>query len=78
MEELAEVVVEVDFLVGLVRGEEVTSGEPEPPISLAADEDRVGDVFIDGGVEDVEDGVVGGLPGHVSRGGDEGAVDVPR
>jgi hypothetical protein len=29
---------------------------------LVASEDHVGDVFIDGGMEDVEDGLVVGLP----------------
>jgi hypothetical protein len=32
---------------------------------LVASEDHVGDVFIDGGMEKVADGVVGGLPGRV-------------
>jgi hypothetical protein len=43
-------------------------GEPELLRSLVAGEDHVGEVFVDGGVEDIEDGVVGGLPGRVGRG----------
>jgi hypothetical protein len=73
---LAEVVVEVDRLVGLVRGEEVTGGELELSCGLVAGEDHVGDVFADGGMEGVEDGVVGGLLVRVGSSGGNGAIDV--
>jgi hypothetical protein len=43
---------------------------------LVASEDHVGDIFVDGSEEDVEDRVVGGLPSRVGRSSGDGAVDV--
>jgi hypothetical protein len=59
---LAKLIVEVDRLVGLVSEEEIASGEPELSSYLITGKDHVSDILIDGGMEDVEGGVVRGGP----------------
>jgi hypothetical protein len=36
----------------------------------------ISDIFVERGMEDVEDGVVGGLPRHIGQGDGDGVIDV--
>jgi hypothetical protein len=62
LSDLTEVVVEVDGFASLVCGEELECGEQDQMRRLIPGEDHVGDILVDGGVEDVEDSVVAGRP----------------
>jgi hypothetical protein len=76
LDQLTEVIVEVDGFAGLVSGEELVDGEPQLARGLVLGEDHVSDVLIDGGVKEVEDGVVLGRPCGVSWRSGDGAVDM--
>jgi hypothetical protein len=76
VQELAKDIIEIDRLTRPVRGEEVLGVELEFLNDLVAGEDHVGNILVDGGVEDVEDGVKRGLSSRISRGGGDGAVDM--
>jgi hypothetical protein len=74
LDDLTKVVVEVDDFAGLVCSEELEGGEPEleggePKLTghLIPSEDHVSDILVDGGLEDIEDGVVSGRPVGVGR-----------
>jgi hypothetical protein len=68
LDKLTKVIVEVDRFAGLVHREELEGGEPELARHLILGEDHVGDVLVDGRVEDIEDSVVSGRPFEVGRG----------
>ncbi|KAK1631955.1 hypothetical protein QYE76_006270 [Lolium multiflorum] len=76
LHKLAKVIFKVDGFVRLVRGEEVACREPQLTRSLIPRKDHARDVFVHGGVEVVEDGVVGGGPLSVGGGGGDRAVDM--
>jgi hypothetical protein len=76
LDQLTKVVVEVHGFAGLVGREDLVDGEPQLAHSLIMGEDHVGDVLVDGGMKEVEDGVVLGRPCGIGRRGSGGAVDV--
>jgi hypothetical protein len=78
LDKLMKVIIEVDHFAGLVRREELEGGEPELARCLIPGEDHVGDVLVDGGVENVEDGVVSGRPLGVGRSGGDGVINVTK
>jgi hypothetical protein len=76
LDDLTKVIVEVDDFAGLVCSEELEGGEPKLTGHLIPSEDHVSDILVDGGLEDIEDGVVSGRLVGVGRGSGDGAVDV--
>jgi hypothetical protein len=65
VQELAKDIIEIDRLTHPIRGEEVLGVELEFLNDLVAGEDHVGNILVDGGVEDVEDCVKRGLPSRI-------------